>query len=129
MRTRTAWVQTDGDETFVLAGLTDLVVLKSTGSEFHGFPRDRYTVLAETDDRVLATSVTATWRYAPGRRCRLGTRPYAAIRAAMLDGLRQHPQPRAPADHPRDGERRARRLSRGREIRIRAPTSTTSSST
>jgi urate oxidase len=63
--TRTAWVQTDGAETFVLGGLTDLVMLKSTGSEFHGFPRDRYTTLAETDDRVLATSVTATWRYGP----------------------------------------------------------------
>ncbi len=28
-----------------------------------GFPRDRYTTLAETDDRILATSLTASWRY------------------------------------------------------------------
>lgn len=62
--TRTAWVQTWGDDTHVLGGLKDLTVLKSTGSEFHGFPRDRHTTLPETDDRVLATSVTATWRYA-----------------------------------------------------------------
>lgn len=61
--TRTAVVQMDGDETFVVAGLEDCVVLKSTGSEFHGFPRDRYTTLAETDDRILATSLTAQWRY------------------------------------------------------------------
>jgi urate oxidase len=61
--TRTAVVQTDGAETFVLGGLTDLTVLKSTGSEFHGFPRDRFTTLAETTDRILATSVTAWWRY------------------------------------------------------------------
>lgn len=61
--TRTAVVQRDGDETFVVAGLTDCVVLKSTGSEFHSFPRDRYTTLAETDDRILATSLNATWRY------------------------------------------------------------------
>jgi urate oxidase len=53
----------DGDEAHVLAGLTDLVVLKTTGSEFWGFPRDRYTTLAETDDRILATAVTARWRY------------------------------------------------------------------
>jgi urate oxidase len=39
-------------------------VLKSTGSEFWGFPRDRYTSLAETTDRILATAVTARWRYA-----------------------------------------------------------------
>ncbi|GAA4809154.1 factor-independent urate hydroxylase [Nocardioides caeni] len=62
--TRTAWAQTWGEDTYVLGGLKDLTVLKSTGSEFHGFPRDRYTSLAETDDRILATSVSATWRYA-----------------------------------------------------------------
>ncbi|GAA1641977.1 factor-independent urate hydroxylase [Georgenia ruanii] len=61
--TRTAVVQRDGDDVFVVAGLEDLSVLKSTGSEFHGFPRDRYTTLVETDDRILATSVTARWRY------------------------------------------------------------------
>ncbi len=47
----------------VVAGLRDLVVLKTTESEFHGFPRDGYTTLAETDDRMLATSVDASWRY------------------------------------------------------------------
>ena len=53
----------DGDDAHVLAGLRDLVVLKTTGSEFWGFPRDRYTTLAETRDRILATAVTARWRY------------------------------------------------------------------
>jgi urate oxidase len=48
---------------WVLSGLRDLVLLKSTGSEFAGFLRDRYTTLAETDDRVLATSLLARWRY------------------------------------------------------------------
>lgn len=61
--TRTAVVQIVGDRTHVVAGLTDCTVLKSTGSEFHGFPRDRYTTLQETDDRILATSVSARWRY------------------------------------------------------------------
>jgi urate oxidase len=60
---RTAVVTVDGEQTHVLAGLTDLVVLKTTGSEFRGFPRDRYTTLAETRDRILATAVTARWRY------------------------------------------------------------------
>jgi urate oxidase len=59
---RTAVVTVDGEDAHVLAGLTDLVVLKTTGSEFWGFPRDRYTTLAETDDRILATAVTARWR-------------------------------------------------------------------
>src|SRR3954471_2096055 len=60
---RTAVVAVDGGDVHVLGGLTDLVVLKTTGSEFWGFPRDRYTTLAETRERILATAVTARWRY------------------------------------------------------------------
>jgi urate oxidase len=65
IRTASAIVEDGGSGpgTWVLSGLRDLVVLKSTGSEFHGFLKDRYTTLAETTDRVLATSVTARWRY------------------------------------------------------------------
>jgi urate oxidase len=61
--TRTATVTFDGDTPTVIAGLKDLAVLKSTGSEFVGFPRDRYTTLQDATDRVLATSVTSKWRY------------------------------------------------------------------
>ena len=50
-------------ETWVVSGLKDLVVLKSTGSEFRGYLRDRYTMLGETSDRIMATSLTARWRY------------------------------------------------------------------
>ncbi|GAA3461777.1 factor-independent urate hydroxylase [Saccharothrix longispora] len=60
---RTTAVTVDGPRAWVVSGVRDLVVLKTTGSEFHGFPRDEYTTLPETDDRVLATSVTARWRY------------------------------------------------------------------
>ncbi|UMP00513.1 factor-independent urate hydroxylase [Amycolatopsis sp. EV170708-02-1] len=60
---RTTAVTVQGDQAWVVSGLDDLVVLKSTGSEFHGFPRDEYTTLAETNDRILATAVTARWRY------------------------------------------------------------------
>jgi urate oxidase len=62
--TRTAVVTIDGEDAWVVSGLTDLVVLKSTGSEFTGFPRDRYTTLGEDRDRILATAVTARWRHA-----------------------------------------------------------------
>jgi urate oxidase len=60
---RNTVVTVDGDQTWVVSGLNDLTVLKSTGSEFYGFPRDKYTTLQETNDRILATSVTARWRY------------------------------------------------------------------
>jgi urate oxidase len=49
---------------WVVSGITDLVVLKSTGSEFSGYIRDRYTTLEETQDRILATAVAARWRHA-----------------------------------------------------------------
>lgn len=61
--TRTAVVTLDNGKASVIAGLQDLSVLKSTGSEFTGFPRDKYTTLQEATDRILATSVTARWRY------------------------------------------------------------------
>jgi urate oxidase len=50
----------------ITSGLTNLVVLKTTDSSFAGFPRDEYTTLPETSDRILATSLTASWLYGPG---------------------------------------------------------------
>jgi len=61
---RTATVSHDGRDSWVVSGLHDLIVLNSAGSEFWGFARDRYTTLAETTDRILATAVSARWRYA-----------------------------------------------------------------
>jgi urate oxidase len=52
-----------GDRAWVVSGLSGLVVMKTTGSEFSGFLKDRYTTLAETTDRILATSLAARWRY------------------------------------------------------------------
>jgi urate oxidase len=49
----------------VVSGLRDLTVLNTTASEFWGYPRDAYTTLPETKDRILATAVTARWRYRP----------------------------------------------------------------
>jgi urate oxidase len=60
----TAVVTCDRDRREVVSGLTNLVVLKTTDSAFAGFPRDAFTTLPETTDRILATSVTASWRYA-----------------------------------------------------------------
>lgn len=85
---RTALVHADDAGLTVLAGLRDVTVLKSTGSQFSGFPRDRYTTLPETDDRVLATDVTAWWRYEPAFTERAGPAEYderfAAVRSVLL---------------------------------------------
>ncbi|MFH5823614.1 factor-independent urate hydroxylase [Georgenia sp. AZ-5] len=68
--------------TEVHGGLKDLVILKSTGSQFRGFLRDRYTTLPETDDRVLATSLAATWRF--GSTDVDWGRAYRGIKAVLL---------------------------------------------
>lgn len=45
------------------AGIEGLVVLKTGGSAFVGFPRDEFTILPEAEDRVLSTSINARWLY------------------------------------------------------------------
>jgi urate oxidase len=85
----TAVTMTAGDPApgcWVVSGLDGLVVMKSTGSEFHGFLKDRYTTLAETDDRILATSLTARWRYQlAGGKPRSWDDAHAQIRQIMLE--------------------------------------------
>jgi urate oxidase len=61
---RTSTVVHDaGEGTSVVSGIEDLVVLNTTNSEFWGFPRDQFTTLSDTTDRILATQVSAAWRY------------------------------------------------------------------
>ena len=61
--TRLATVTVSGEDEQIVAGVTGLTLLNSTASEFHGYPRDRYTTLPETSDRILATAVDARWRH------------------------------------------------------------------
>ncbi len=61
--TRTATVVHSDSGTVFRSGLRDLVLLSSTGSEFRGYAKERWTTLPETDDRILCTSVEARWRH------------------------------------------------------------------
>ncbi|KAJ7795126.1 hypothetical protein B0H14DRAFT_113767 [Mycena olivaceomarginata] len=49
----------------VTAGLSDLLVLKTTESAFTGFVRDKYTTLKEVDDRILSTSIDLSYTFSP----------------------------------------------------------------
>lgn len=63
---RTTTVIHDVDAgTSLVSGIKDLIVMNTTGSEFWGFPKDPYTTLPETKDRILATAVNASWRFWP----------------------------------------------------------------
>ncbi len=58
-----AVVTAEGDSVLTESGIDELRVLKTTGSGFEGYPRDRYTTLRETSDRVLATAMRVRWTY------------------------------------------------------------------
>ncbi|MGH3425584.1 MAG: factor-independent urate hydroxylase, partial [Nocardioidaceae bacterium] len=89
--TRTTVVTVDGSgddrRTWVVSGLKDLVIAKTTGSEFWGFHKDRYTTLPETHDRILATSLVARWRY--GHADVDWDKSYESIRSSLLQTFAQ----------------------------------------
>jgi urate oxidase len=58
---RTATVTYDGSATRVVSGVRDLVLLKTTDSEFWGYLTNRFTTLEPTRDRIMATSLVAQW--------------------------------------------------------------------
>ncbi|HEX8504406.1 MAG TPA: urate oxidase [Hymenobacter sp.] len=61
---RTAVVTRTAAGAAVTAGLKGLMLLKTTDSSFFGYPKDEFTVLPETTDRILATECEAHWDYA-----------------------------------------------------------------
>jgi urate oxidase len=71
------------------AGLAGLDLLKTTASAFSGFIRDRYTILPETADRILATEVQARWLY--GRSSRVNwDDAHSRVRRALLETFAGH---------------------------------------
>ncbi len=45
------------------SGIEDLLILKTTASGFANFVRDEFTTLPETNDRIFATKLKATWTW------------------------------------------------------------------
>jgi urate oxidase len=68
----------------VESGVKELVVLNSTDSEFKGFLKDEFTTLPEADDRILATSLVATWRHSGAD---LDTRDWNASYDVVLERI------------------------------------------
>lgn len=80
---RVAIAVCEAEADWVVSGLQDLVVLKTTGSEFSGFINDRYTTLKDETDRILATAVTARWRHA--EQVADWDASFSAARSALLE--------------------------------------------
>jgi urate oxidase len=83
----TAVATRDGGGASITSGLRGLVVMKTADSAFAGFPRDQYTTLPETRDRILATSITASWRYASGFS---DFAQRSAVRTALVETFAAH---------------------------------------
>ena len=82
---RTAAVTVEPGAVHVVQGLKDLIVLKSTGSHFKDFLVDEYTTLQPTDDRIMATSLTARWRVTDPAADLDWNALYAGVKAVMLE--------------------------------------------
>lgn len=89
--TRVATVSATGAGVSIEAGIEDLIVLKTTRSSFSGFPRDEYTTLPETDDRMAATKLTAIWSY--GSPDVDADASFEAIRMDLLETWADHDSP------------------------------------
>jgi len=89
--TRVATVVAALGGTMIEAGVEDLVVMKTARSAFSGFPRDQYTTLRDTDDRIMATKVTAIWRY--GSPDLASDELHAAVQATLLEVFADHDSP------------------------------------
>jgi len=52
-----------GKKPVVQSGMSDLVILKTTASGFENYPKCEFTTIPETNDRILGTSLNASWEY------------------------------------------------------------------
>jgi urate oxidase len=117
--TRVTRVVDGPDGQIVEAGVRDLTVMKTAKSAFSGFPRDRFTTLAETEDRILATKIDATWRYA------VGEHDYDAlfdsVRGSLLGSFAEHESPSVQASIWIIGRAMLQAHPEVTEIRMRLP--------
>ncbi len=65
----------------VTAGVENLLIAKTTESGFADFHQSAYRTLADTDDRIMATEMAASWTYAAL------VDDYAASRRTIVDAL------------------------------------------
>ncbi len=70
-----------GKTPIVCAGIEQLLIAKTTESGFEDFHQSEFRTLADTDDRIFATELSATWSYAPD------TDDFAANRQSIMDAL------------------------------------------
>ena len=86
--TRTARVVTDRKGAAITAGIADLIIMKTSHSAFEGYPKDEFTTLPETKDRLFVTALTTTWTYADTEI--EFDALFRGVRTALLESFAQH---------------------------------------
>ncbi len=81
-------VQDRTGETRFESGIANLVIMKTADSAFEGFIRDAHTTLAETEDRLLGTSMRANWLYSTADVSFASAR--TAVRESLLAAFALH---------------------------------------
>jgi urate oxidase len=74
----------------VRSGISGLTLLRTRGSAFSGFLRDEFTVLVDTEDRIMATDASADWTYGEHNQPSYDD-VRAAARVALVDVFGNHP--------------------------------------
>jgi urate oxidase len=76
------------DAQTIESGISGLTILKSSKSAFEGYPKDAFTTLPETSDRIFATSLRATWRYCSSTI--EFDKVWTAVRQTILESFAEH---------------------------------------
>ena len=87
---RTSTIRQSRTGLHVESGLDNLLLLKTTGSAFAGFLRDRHTTLPETSDRIFATELKADWLYDATATAIDWNRAHRRVRDALLATFAGH---------------------------------------
>jgi urate oxidase len=85
---RTARVVMSRQDATTSAGISELIIMKTSRSAFADFPRDQFTTLPETTDRLLATALTTSWRYSDND-VEFGAM-FRTVRSTLLDAFARH---------------------------------------
>ena len=86
--TRTSIVTGVRDGVMLESGISELAILKTTGAGFEGFMSDEFTTLSGTSERMLATTLAASWRY-DGREMQFRL-CWEGVRQTLLEVFAEH---------------------------------------
>lgn len=84
---RTCRVEQNRSKRTIIAGIAELLILKTADSSWCDFHRDQFRTLPDCTDRIFATSLTANWIYSASTDWDIA---HSAIRRSLLETFAAH---------------------------------------